>query len=262
MKTLRYALLFIFATLALTATSTNAQQTYVQPMLPISWPSKTIYVNIPEKPTWANQAFQQAMTDWNEAQTWFLASYEPNHQSAKYTLLLAQTDTNPGNTVQVQYVPPGSYNGIKWVAITSVGGKRIWISNQITDPNLFKVAAEHELGHVLGIADNCVSEDLESNYLNCKQPYVPYQVREYPSTLNLYAVYVQAVSGDSYGLEDSVTLPTQIPYSAWSPSSTPIPEFSSGEVLMLIAPFVGLCAFSRRKYRVTKQEDYQNESDQ
>jgi hypothetical protein len=190
----------------------TAQQTYTQPMLPIGWTSKTILVNVPTNPTWALDSIQQAMQDWNQAQTWFLSSYEPNHQNAMYTLQLAQT----GQTAQVTvlYV---SDTGQQWDGYTYDGFTKIAIVMSRYGPsNAFdvEILAEHELGHVLGLADNCVNSDLMRGGCN---NFLLYIANNYPSTLDLYAVYLQVITGNSYGYGDSIILPTQIPFSTWSP---------------------------------------------
>lgn len=54
---------------------------------------------------------------------------------------------------------------------------------------------EKELGHVLGLGDNCVASDLMFSFCNG----VPGTITAYlPSTLDLYAAYLQAISGNAY----------------------------------------------------------------
>jgi len=190
----------------------TGQQTYTQPMFPISWTSKTILVSVPANPNWALQSFQQAMQDWNQAQAWFLANYEPAHQNSIYTLQLAQA----GRTAQVtvQYV---SDTGQQWDGLTSLSATTIDIvlSRYAASEDAYHITilAEHELGHVLGLADNCVNSDLMRG--GCKG-FLEVVANIYPSTLDLYAVYLQVITGNSYGWGDSVDLPGQIPFAIWS----------------------------------------------
>jgi hypothetical protein len=91
---------------------------------------------------------------------------------------------------------------------------------------------EKELGHVLGLGDNCVASDLMFSFCNG----VPGTVTaKYPSTLDLYAAYLQAISGNAYGSGDTVSLPAQIPYKSWFFEE--VPEFPSPILLLtLILP--------------------------
>jgi hypothetical protein len=218
----------------------SAQQIYTQPMYTIAWTSKTILVSVPDDPAWAKQAFETAMQNWNQAQAWFLASYEPEHQDAKYTLELAENGQTP--QVTVTYVPD---KGQQWWGLTSLYGRAISIvlsrfGNGYNGYSLERLA-EHELGHTMGIYDNCVRLDLM--YGTCNGILGSSILGNYPSTLDLYAIFQQAISNGGYAYGDSVTLPTQISYSTWSPNATPIPEFES-PIAILIAALVLISVFS------------------
>ena len=210
------------------------QQTYTQPMYPINWTSSIILVSVPTSVGGVPQAFQQAMQWWNQAQTWFLASYEPGHPNAKYTLQLAQAGQFA--QVSVQYVAD---TGQSWSGLTSDNGRLISvvISRFGYGPNqmpffVLEVLAEHELGHVLGLQDNCLVNDLMRG--DCGG-FLLGIGNNYPSTINLYGVYLQAISGDHYGYSDSISLPPQIPYSIWVPNKAPIPEFSNSYLPLVMA---------------------------
>lgn len=210
--------------LALGMPIVSAQTVYVQPMYSISWTSHTILVSVPASPSWAQADFMSAIQDWNEAQGWFLASYEPSHLTARYTLELAQPGQRP--QVIVNYVS-NLPNG--WWAETSQDGTRISLVESHADGNVVLVA--HELGHVLGLGDNSISGDLERSS-NVHSPY--------PSTLDLYGAYLQALC-QCYSQGDTVGLPAQIPYTVWVPNEKPIPEFSSPAfVLVSILLVIGL----------------------
>ena len=210
----------------------SAQQTYTQPMYPINWTSSIILVSVPTSLGGVPQAFKQAMEWWNQAQTWFLASYELNHTNARYTLQLAEAGQLA--QVSVQYV---SDTGQIWSGLTTKNGRLISIVISRFGPNqmpsfALEVLAEHELGHVLGLQDNCLVNDLMRG--GCGG-FLFGIANNYPSTLNLYGVYLQAVSGDRYGINDSITLPPQLPYSIWKPNEAPIPEFPDSYFPLVMA---------------------------
>lgn len=210
--------------------SVRGQGTYTQPMYSIAWTSHTILVSVPDEPSAGKDAFNLAVQVWNQAQLWFLQSYEPNHLSSIYTLRVAELGEVP--QVAVQYVssnPRGDW------AITYAAGTRIAIVLSKFGANPTALFLEpvsiHELGHVLGLGDNNVAGDI----MRSEGPY-PYS----PSTLDLYAVYLQAVSGGSYGGEDIVTLPSQIPYTVWYPGAQPIPEFPAATGALMLGFVVPL----------------------
>lgn len=212
-----FPLIIALVALTLVVPLVMAQSVYVQPMYQVNWSSSTIVVSVPANPSWALDSFQQAIQDWNQAQTWFLASYEPTHQNAKYTLQLAEAGQTP--QVTVYYV---SNTGQQWEGQTSHFGTTVAIVLSLYptgDIHDVTELAEHELGHVLGLGDNCVKADLMSSGCN-NLPHVG----PYPSTLDLYAAYVQAVSGDGYGNGNSVSLPLQIPYLIWHPTVTQVSQ--------------------------------------
>ena len=200
---------------------TIAQQTCTQPMLSISWTNQTVLVRAPSTPSWPLRPLENAMQDWNLAQEWFLHSYEPTHHETMYSLKLAQP--NQSGQVIFQYVPDTEQN---WSGYASNDGKLVSIvlsrfSDSSTSFSL-EILEEHELGHVLGLGDNCVGGDLMRG--TCNGILVAIGGR-YPSTLDLYGTYLQAATGNQYTSQDSVTLPEQIPYSTWHPNESPIPEF-------------------------------------
>jgi hypothetical protein len=235
-----FAVLFLLSfTVAFALSPLVSAQQYVQPMYSIAWPSHTILVSVPDDPAGAQISFQLAMDYWNQAQQWFLASYEPNHPTAEYTLELAQSGQHAQVTVQyVSHISEG------WVAATYSSGRQISIAISLFSGVDYSVnyalvsVAEHELGHVLGLGDNCVREDLM--FSSCGSGMMS---AHYPSTLDLYAVYLQAVSNGSYGTEDTVSLPAQIPYVAWLPNEMPVSEFSNSFIILVAAlsVTVGIC---------------------
>lgn len=199
---------------------------YVQPMCEIHWTTRTLLVSIPTSPQAWRDAILQAMGIWNRAQTWFIQTYEPNHPADIYTLQEAQ----PGQTAQIviHYVNslPNGWSG----QTTHYGVQIEMVQNYVN-----VVLAAHELGHSLGLGDNSISGDLErNNYV-----YTPY-----PSTLNLYGVFLQAQCS-CYTGEEQITLPAQIPYAIYW--DTPVPEFSNILPVLVVMTFFGYLLRPKRR---------------
>jgi len=234
--------LFAFALFVL-APMANAQQSYAQPMLGVSTlTSHTLLVKIPTSPTWAYQAMVNAIVVWNQAQKWFTESYEPNHLDAIFIL----TPTNGTYyVVNVQWVQD---TGQSWFALTSANGQSIAIIISRLKPchpctGLTYNEMPHELGHSLGLAD-IVGSGNDLMYSNPETGY--------PSTLNLYAVYLEAL-GRSFEYGDKLNLPAYIPYSHWNPSAVPVVEFPNSLPMLLISVLTLAIAMSLRKRKGRKR---------
>ena len=203
------------------------QTTYTQPMYQVQWKTRIILVSVPVYPTggkvavdetnWAKGIINQSLDIWNSAQAWFVATYFPAHTGQVYTLRLAKN----GQTAQVtvSLVNQTQYGAVGWT--TNFGQQVVFGLNHLN-----MVLAAHEFGHVLGLGDNSVENDL----LNTAGPG---NGSPNPSTLDLYAAYLQAVSGNSLGEGDTVTLPATIPYSTWT-QGAPIPEFPTVGIMPLV----------------------------
>ena len=207
-----------------------AQQTYVQPMYETHWKTHTILVSLPNTIVRfsgniidPNSSVIQAMDIWNQAQIWFVQSYFPhNYPTYVFRLEVARPGQVPQVTVQyIGYLHDG------WWAETSQYGTKISIVIAHSDQNT--VLAAHELGHVLGLGDNSINGDLERTS-NVFSPY--------PSTLNLYAVYMQAKCL-CYTAADKVIL-TQIPYMQWNPNLVVVTEFPNPALILVVAIITGL----------------------
>src|SRR5208337_3971355 len=123
------------------------------------------------------QPLTQAIEIWNQAQAWFIQSYYPqNYPKDVFTLELASSGQTAQVTVQYVYTLPNGY----WAETSQYGTK---ISMVISRAFQNSVLAAHELGHVLGLADNSIKGDLERS----SGVYQPY-----PSTLDLYGVFLHA----------------------------------------------------------------------
>jgi len=202
-------------------------------MTEIKWTTRTILISVPDNPAWAKAGFVWADQVWNEAQSWFGASYEPAHPNVYYILEVAQSGQSAQVTVQyVTQLPNGDS------AETTGYGTRIDVVLAYFAPSHdASLVALHELGHVLGLADNSVSHDLMTMVSH---------VGNYPSTLDLYAAYVQAVSRNAYRDGDALTLPPSIPYMTWNPNLV-VPEFPNALVILIATLIIGALVTYRRR---------------
>lgn len=190
----------------------RAQAYHSQPMLGVNWTTHEILVQIPEDPSWARIAIEGAMTDWKEAQVWFIQTYFTNDPSAEF--LLVQAENQPSPQVSVRYV---NYNGQAWAGTTEVPTSGaitnetvLIILNRLATPDDLLQVAEHEFGHVLGLDYTAMSQDLTYPAIDSYVGGEPL----HPSTLNLYAVYLLGIRCTFSG-SDVVVLPSQIPYLEW-----------------------------------------------
>ena len=199
-------------------------------MYEVHWTSHTILVSVPDTPSSARRDFEAAITIWNQAQSWFVRSYYPkDYPDDIFTIGLAAQGQSA--QVTVQYVSSLS-NG--WWAETGRYGASILMVTEHSEGNV--ILATHELGHVLGLGDNSINGDLERGS----------DVQSlYPSTLNLYAVYLEVKCNFCYTGSDRVTLPSGITYFTWSPNLTAMPEFSNTPTMLGLLLGI-LCTASRR----------------
>lgn len=213
-------------------------QVYAQPMYEVHWTTQTLRISIPDTPAGAKLSMLEAMDIWNKAQVWFVQSFYPNHPEAVFTLKEAKGSSQAQVTVQyVDSLPRG------WWAETTHYGTKIFIVIGHAPGNV--VIAAHELGHVLGLGDNSIDGDLERS----GNVFLPY-----PSTINLYGVFLQAEC-QCYTDTDSISLPTQISYTVWDPSSAVIPEFPNMLPVLIVAALASLLGSSIQRslrYRNTR----------
>jgi matrixin len=193
-------------------------QEYSQPMLGVSWDTHEISISIPTSPSWAPSAINAAIDDWNNAQLWFIHTYFPSQTGAQF--LLNGNPNSSDSQVTILYVPDvGQYwtGNTKTPTSGTVSNETMLVvlSRLQTHKDLVQVV-EHELGHVLGLDHTQISSDL----MYAAQDAYSGGELLHPSTLNLYAIYLLG-KGCSFSTQESVTLPSQIPYVEWYPTIPP-----------------------------------------
>jgi len=224
----------------------NSQNiSYVQPFMDAGWDIRvhpTLVVEIPAAPISARTVIRQALEDWNKAQEWFLESYYPNDTNRIYQLA-TNTSANSDAQIIIGYVDNLAYS---WGAYTrnyrGASGFTERSSISIRNDQLFYTNAllglvTHELGHSLGLDHNGLNDLMN-----------PKPVNIYPSTLNLYAVYMLTF-GQSV-TSSFVYLPNSIRYEMWFPNNLPLPEFPSE--LMILISFTAMVFFGRSSKRVRR----------
>ncbi len=184
-------------------------------MLGVSWDTHEISVNIPTSPSWAPSAINAAIDDWNNAQLWFIHTYFPNQTGAQF--VLKGNPNSSDSQVTIIYVTDmGQY----WTGNTetptsgTVSNETVLVVlSRLQTPKDLVQVVEHELGHVLGLGHTQISSDL---MYGAQDAYSGGELL-HPSTLNLYAIYLLG-KGCNFSAEESVTLPSQIPYLEWYPA--------------------------------------------
>lgn len=194
-----------------------AQSTQVQPILGFSWPTHSIPVSINAPEPNARQAVLNAMRTWNLAQQWFITTYMAS-QGAPFVFY--ETNATLGSMVTVSFNQTQTTEYLGWTSsheLHDQQGNFLQVTVSITidlteqggavvpDVDLQRLAA-HEMGHALGLDDehtNFIPDDLMNP--------VPQVI--FPSTLNLYAVYLLSTVTNMKNLpQQPVSLPDNIPY--------------------------------------------------
>jgi len=193
-------------------------QGYVQPVTGTFWNIHTLRFSIPDSPSWARDTIYQALDSWNKAESWFLQNYYPNQTSNEYLLTIA--GINPAQVI-LRYV---NDTGQPWTGLTQIPSSDevrnetvLVVLSRVQSPEDLEPVIEHELGHVLGLDHTKISYDL---MYPARDAYSGGTLT-YPSTLNLYAVFLLAADC-KFASGDTITLPPQIPYLEWYPNITAI----------------------------------------
>jgi len=189
-------------------------QTYSQPMLGISWSTHEISVAIPASPAWASDALKTAMTDWEDAQSWFIQTYFKGQNGAGFYFM--PSTNNPQPQLRIEFV---NDTGQFWTGNTEVP-----VSGPIVNETVLLVlrrlatasdviqVAHHELGHVLGLDHTAYIQDLMYPAMDAYSGGAPV----YPSTVNLYGVFMLGEEC-TFSPGQAAVVPSWIPYLEWSP---------------------------------------------
>ena len=251
-------LLFILSFACIGIQNASAQSVPTQPLFGFTWPIHSIPVLIESSQSNGTRAMLKAMNTWNLAQQWFLTTYMA---SAGTPFVLYEANKTLDSMVTVTFNQTQTVEDLgetHWSAFHDQQGffKRVIVTinidlrrqdGEILSDLELQTLATHELGHALGLDHTTFSPlDLMNH--------VPKVL--FPSTLNLYAVYLLGQSTNENNLpQRSVTLPNSIPYMMVSQInlSTVIPPLiqstttSSRQLAQLITtmaygpwPYVGL----------------------
>jgi len=192
-----------------------AQSVQVQPILGFSWPTHSIPVSINAPEPNARRAILNAMRTWNLAQQWFITTYMAS-QGAPFVFY--ETNSTFDSMVNVSFNGTQTMQYLGWTSSDEFHdqqgnfrqvtvGITIDLIKQdgevVSDLELQRLAT-HELGHALG---------LDHTPLNPNDLMYPVPQVVFPSTLNLYAVYLLSEVTNMKDLpQQPVSLPGSIPY--------------------------------------------------
>lgn len=259
-KLLKRIPLLAFALLLLPCANAT---TYTQTLSGGRWTQHTIYVYVDPTPTWANLTSEgvmpnwaqltvyQAIEIWNVAQDWFINSQKLN-PNGKYALAITESPSQAKIHISFPHnITAKCGNLDEWTGCTTITMpswtiRRAEIQLYIdtfavlpfytNDTHILRTIALHELGNSIGLWDMPSTSPLKSDVMYPSGD----ARRAYPSTLNLYAVYLIA-SNDLGPGTLTVDLRSNIQYMQWQPHSailtpeSPVPETTTPIVLLVFS---------------------------
>ncbi|HUK28625.1 MAG TPA: matrixin family metalloprotease [Candidatus Acidoferrales bacterium] len=207
--------LFILLTMTAGVQPTFADSVQAQPIFGFGWPTHSIPVAIDAMQANVRQVVLRAMNTWNLAQDWFITTYM---SGVGTPFVFYESNTTSDSMITVTFNVTQTRDELGWTNThdfhdaqgvfkkvdSEISIDLAWQDGTpLNDTNL-QCLATHELGHALGLAHTTFN----TSDLMYHIPKVMY-----PSTLNLYAVYLISQATNVNQLpQQPVLLPNDIPY--------------------------------------------------